>query len=56
MRWTQMMSRDERHSICGRRSRVVPAPRCRCQASRILWKRRRWQQSPVSPGRSRNKS
>src|SRR5262249_10717559 len=22
--------------FCGRRSRVVPAPRCRCQASRIL--------------------
>src|SRR5215813_9179786 len=35
MRWTWRVSRDERHSICGRRSRVVPAPRCWCQASRI---------------------
>ena len=36
MRWTRRVSRDERHSICGRRSRVVPAPRCRCQVSRIF--------------------
>jgi len=46
-------TRDERRQR-GRRSRVVLAPRCRCQARERCFHARRWQQSPVSPGRTRN--
>jgi len=47
MRWTRVVSNDERHQR-GRQSRVVLAPRRWRQVAWSSSTRRRWQTSPVT--------